>query len=125
MREWLPEGHLAWFVLEVLERVDTTVLQHSRRPGGNNSRDTPNLVGHILSPASGWDHREVSSARSLGPPFHRIRDPETGRARDCQALIFTPVVSRYSIVWLTHRQTIDDVIARRVRGGVGVLRRCL
>ncbi|MGI8756829.1 MAG: hypothetical protein ACR2MB_13420 [Acidimicrobiales bacterium] len=41
----------------------------------------------------------------------RIGDPETGRQRDCHALIFTPVVSRYSFVWLTHRQTIDDVIA--------------
>jgi len=41
----------------------------------------------------------------------RIPDPETGRQRDCHALIFTPVVSRYSFVWLTHRQTIDDVIA--------------
>jgi len=41
----------------------------------------------------------------------RIPDPDTGRQRDCQALIFTPVVSRYTFVWLTHRQTIDDVIA--------------
>jgi hypothetical protein len=41
----------------------------------------------------------------------RLVDPGTGRQRDCQALIFTPVVSRYSFVWLTHRQTIDDVIA--------------
>ena len=41
----------------------------------------------------------------------RLVDPDTGRQRDCQALIFTPVVSRYSFVWLTHRQTIDDVIA--------------
>lgn len=41
----------------------------------------------------------------------RLADPETGRLRDCHALIFTPVVSRYSFVWLTHRQTIDDVIS--------------
>ena len=41
----------------------------------------------------------------------RIADPEVGRLRDCHALIFAPVVSRYSFVWLTHRQTIDDVIA--------------
>ena len=41
----------------------------------------------------------------------RLVDSDTGRLRDCQALIFTPVVSRYSFVWLTHRQTIDDVIA--------------
>lgn len=41
----------------------------------------------------------------------RIVDPGTGRQRDCHALIFTPVVSRYSFVWLTHRQRVEDVIA--------------
>jgi len=41
----------------------------------------------------------------------RLGDPETGRQRDCHALIFTPAVSRFSFVWLTHRQTLDDVIA--------------
>jgi hypothetical protein len=29
----------------------------------------------------------------------------------CHALIFTPVVSRCSFVWLSLRQTISDVIA--------------
>lgn len=41
----------------------------------------------------------------------RLLDPETGRQRDLWALIFTPVVSRYSFVWLSFRQTVDDVIA--------------
>ncbi|MEX2660082.1 MAG: IS21 family transposase [Acidimicrobiales bacterium] len=41
----------------------------------------------------------------------RINDPVAGRLRDCQALIFTAVVSRHSFVWLTHRQTVEDVIA--------------
>jgi hypothetical protein len=41
----------------------------------------------------------------------RLFDPDTNRNRDCWALIFTPVVSRYSFVWLSFRQTIDDVIA--------------
>jgi hypothetical protein len=41
----------------------------------------------------------------------RLFDPDTGRRRDLWALIFTPVVSRYSFVWLSFRQTIDDVIA--------------
>jgi transposase len=41
----------------------------------------------------------------------RLGDPETGRQRDVWALIFTPVVSRYSFVWLSHRQTVTDVIA--------------
>ncbi len=41
----------------------------------------------------------------------RISDPDSGRQRDLWALIFTPVVSRFSFVWLTHRQTFDDVNA--------------
>src|SRR5690606_23502567 len=41
----------------------------------------------------------------------RLTDPEVGRPRDLWALVFTPVVSRYSFVWLTHRQTTVEVIA--------------
>ncbi|MGI9157054.1 MAG: IS21/IS408/IS1162 family transposase [Marmoricola sp.] len=40
-----------------------------------------------------------------------LPDPDSGRQRVCQGLIFTPVVSRYTFVWLSFRQTIDDVIA--------------
>ncbi len=40
-----------------------------------------------------------------------VFDADTGRRRVCHALIFTPVVSRYSFVWLSFRQTITDVIA--------------
>lgn len=31
MRSWLPAGHLVWFVLDVVERVDTSAL-HERHP---------------------------------------------------------------------------------------------
>jgi transposase len=41
----------------------------------------------------------------------RMFDPAMDRARVCHALIFTPVVSRYSFVWLSFGQTIEDVIA--------------
>ena len=41
----------------------------------------------------------------------RLDDPAAGRRRDCHALVFTPAVSRFSFVWLTHRQTLDDVVA--------------
>ncbi|MGD9755546.1 MAG: IS21 family transposase [Acidimicrobiia bacterium] len=41
----------------------------------------------------------------------RICEPEAGKQRDLWALVFTPVVSRFSFVWLTHRQSFDDVIA--------------
>ena len=33
MREWLPEDHLAWFVLETVEVLDTSGLERSRRVG--------------------------------------------------------------------------------------------
>jgi transposase len=36
MREWLEEGHLAWFVLDVVGELDTTVLH--RWPGGCSGR---------------------------------------------------------------------------------------
>lgn len=37
-------------------------------------------------------------------------DPQAGRRRTVWALIFTAVVSRHTFVWLSFRQTIDDVI---------------
>lgn len=40
-----------------------------------------------------------------------LPDSGSGRNRVCQALIFTPVVSRYTFVWLSFRQTTEDVIA--------------
>jgi transposase len=40
-----------------------------------------------------------------------VPDPGSDRLRVCQALIFTPVVSRYTFVWLSFRQTTEDVIA--------------
>jgi transposase len=40
-----------------------------------------------------------------------VLDPVVGRRRVCLALIFTPVLSRFSFVWLSFRQRIDDVIA--------------
>ena len=40
-----------------------------------------------------------------------IFDVDAGRRRVCHALIFTACVSRHCFVWLTFRQTLDDVIA--------------
>jgi transposase len=41
----------------------------------------------------------------------RIVDPDSGRSRFCWALIFTAVYSRYCFVWLSFRQTTEEVIA--------------
>ncbi len=34
MADWLPEDHLVWFVLDVVERLDTKAFHASRRTGG-------------------------------------------------------------------------------------------
>jgi transposase len=34
MREWLPENHLVWWLLAVVERLDTRALHRRRRRGG-------------------------------------------------------------------------------------------
>ncbi len=40
-----------------------------------------------------------------------IVDPDTGRRRVVWALILTACYSRHTFVWLTHRQTTEEVIA--------------
>ena len=37
MRDWLDQGHLAWFVIEVVEHIDTTML-HLRHPNDGPGR---------------------------------------------------------------------------------------
>jgi transposase len=34
VRDWLPKGHLVWFLLDVIERMDTSVLHRRARLGG-------------------------------------------------------------------------------------------
>lgn len=34
MRDWLPEDHLAWFVLDVVETLDVSAFESARRRGG-------------------------------------------------------------------------------------------
>lgn len=85
----VPERTLHRYALEVCDvgrgRRGTTVRVNDGKPG---------------------DELQVDFGR-LG----LIPDPDGGRQRVCQGLIFTPVVSRYTFVWLSLRQTVEDVIA--------------
>lgn len=50
MREWLPEGHLVWFVLDVVERIDTSGL-HARHPNvgvGRRAYDPDMLLALLV-----------------------------------------------------------------------------
>jgi transposase len=50
MAEWLPEGHLAWFVLDVVEQVDTSVFhrRHPRSGPGRRAYDPDMLLALLL-----------------------------------------------------------------------------
>jgi transposase len=50
VREWLSEGHLAWFVVDVVDEIDTSVL-HARHPNAGPGRaayDPEMLLGLLL-----------------------------------------------------------------------------
>ena len=50
MRDWLPEDHLAWFVLDVVERLDTSGL-HARHPNdgvGRRAYDPDMLLALLI-----------------------------------------------------------------------------
>ena len=50
MREWLPEGHLVWFVLDVVARVDTSRLhaRHPRHGVGRRAYDPDMLLALLV-----------------------------------------------------------------------------
>ena len=50
LREWLPEGHLAWFVIEAVERLELTALYRGYRLDGQGraAHETSMMVALLL-----------------------------------------------------------------------------
>lgn len=50
VRDWLPDGHLAWFVLDVVERVDVSLIVDCYRSDGSGrpAHDPRMMVGLLL-----------------------------------------------------------------------------
>lgn len=50
VREWLPEGHLAWFVIDAVEQVDTAALhaRHPRQGVGRRAYDPEMLLALLI-----------------------------------------------------------------------------
>jgi transposase len=49
VREWLPAGHLAWFVLEVVERLDLrAIYAHYRTDGSGRPAHEPGMMVALL-----------------------------------------------------------------------------
>ncbi|TCO38165.1 hypothetical protein EV646_12178, partial [Kribbella antiqua] len=50
MSEWLPQGHLAWFLLDVVGQVDTSVFhrRHPRSGPGRRAYDPDMMLALLL-----------------------------------------------------------------------------
>jgi transposase len=107
IKAWLDDGLTAVKVGELLGREgiavpERTLHRYALVECGHGRR--PKTTVRVADGEPG-DELQVDFGR-MGLLF----DPEAGRNRVCQALIFTACYSRHCFVWLTFRQTTADVI---------------
>lgn len=107
IKAWLDEGLTAVKVHDLLTREgivvpERTLHRYALEECGHGRR--PKTTVRVADGEPG-DELQVDFGR-MGLLF----DPEAGRNRVCQALIFTACYSRHTFVWLTFRQTTADVI---------------
>ena len=72
MREWLPAGHLAWFVIDAVERLDMSRFAAARRRGGSvagRAAYDPRMLLALL--VYGYA-RGVRSSRRIEPACRRM-----------------------------------------------------
>lgn len=63
MRDWLPENHLAWFILDVVRELDTSALHAKSKRGGTGREGfNPELLLAVWVYASA---RGISSSRQI------------------------------------------------------------
>ena len=50
LRDWLPEGHLAWFILDVVDQLDLAPFYRAHRADGHGhpAYDPKTLLGVLL-----------------------------------------------------------------------------
>jgi hypothetical protein len=49
LRDWLPEGHLAWFILDVVDQLDLAPFYRAHRDDGHgHPADDPKLLLGVL-----------------------------------------------------------------------------
>lgn len=104
---WLDSGLTAVKVGDLLARRGVVVPERTLH------RYTKEECGHGRGRESTVRVADGEPGGELQVDFGRmgiVFDPETGRNRVCQALIFTACYSRHCFVWLTFSQTIEAVI---------------
>jgi transposase len=65
LRDWLPDDHLAWFILDVVDQLDLGVFYQAHRADGHGhpAYDPKTLLGILLYGYSGEPQMERQSVR--------------------------------------------------------------
>lgn len=109
MRDWLDEGHLAWFVVDVVEAIDTSGF-HARHPNAGPGRPAydPDMMLALLFYAYGLGVRSSRRIEGL------CRTDAAFRVICASAVPDHATIARFLV---DHAQAIEDVF-------VDVLRLC-
>src|SRR4051794_13227748 len=94
VREWLPENHLAWFVIDAVAVMDTAAFYAADRDDGHGARCL-RAVGDARAVALllGAGHRIVAGDRAgvrRGRRLSRDCRPSAARSRDDRAVRRAP-----------------------------------
>src|SRR5713101_621139 len=107
MRDWLDEGHLAWFVLDVVAGIDTSAF-HARHPNDGPGRPAydPDMMLGLLFYAYGMGLR---SSRRIEALCH------TDAAFRVVAGNSTPDHATIARFLVDHEQAIEDAFVEVLR----------
>ena len=80
VQEWLPDDHLARFIVDVVEQLDLSALEQSYAGRGSDAHHPAMLVALLLygyatgtSPAEPWNGRATTRSRFATSRRTRIR----------------------------------------------------
>ena len=121
IQAWLDDGVLVPKVRTLLHRFSGVLV-----PERTLMRFVAEEIGRTRKPRVTVRVADGEPGKELQVDFcdlEGVIDPETGRRRKLQAMLFTPVVSRHEFVWPCWDQSVDTVIeameaAWRFYGGV-------
>jgi hypothetical protein len=82
LRDWLPDGHLAWFVLDVVDQLDLTAFLPSEpNDGHGHPADVQQLAPMLMATTPPWPRPASPSARpSWRPTLATGRSPTLPRS---------------------------------------------
>ena len=73
LREWLPEDHLAWFVIEAVEQLDLAAFYAAYRADGHGrAAYEPSMMVALVLYAYATEGALVARDRASLPPGHRL-----------------------------------------------------